>query len=184
MSTAYTPKLWFDADYVSDGRILLLPIKGSGRCNISLSMHEKFPRRSLTTVKTKFVSDAYKFADELETASDVKFTPQMKNGEEYWIINQFLVKFTPKKVTMYFDGILGNSDQGKSFGKKNITLLYCFTCRSLRWGRQMGTMGNVGGLFHVLFATLDSHPHNLYLVWDVFIINYWWVKVACPQANP
>ena len=36
MTTALTSKLWFEADYKADGKVLLLPVKGSGKCNVTL----------------------------------------------------------------------------------------------------------------------------------------------------
>ena len=32
-----TPTLWFESDYVMEGQILVIPVTGKGKCNITLS---------------------------------------------------------------------------------------------------------------------------------------------------
>jgi hypothetical protein len=44
-----TPEFKFDADYVLDGQLLLLPIRGKGKCSISLGESQKqFPVSGIT----------------------------------------------------------------------------------------------------------------------------------------
>lgn len=40
-STAFNPQVDFVGDYVLDGRILILPIRGHGQCNITMSEFKK-----------------------------------------------------------------------------------------------------------------------------------------------
>ncbi|KAK6641547.1 hypothetical protein RUM44_013259 [Polyplax serrata] len=79
-TTAFTSKLWFEADYRADGKVLLLPVKGAGKCNVTLF--------------------------DLKTDAELKFKPEVKRGETFWIIQSFKNKFNPKKVTVFFDGLL------------------------------------------------------------------------------
>ncbi|KAK6620617.1 hypothetical protein RUM43_010909 [Polyplax serrata] len=134
-TTAFTSKLWFEADYRADGKVLLLPVKGAGKCNVTLfqsycclNVIEFFPSSGEVlkklrkgTVFSRCHSDlAYGTGGEvqgpfcftivyyidLKTDAELKFKPEVKRGETFWIIQSFKNKFNPKKVTVFFDGLL------------------------------------------------------------------------------
>lgn len=54
----------------------------------------------------KLNAKIYFIPDELKTNTDLMFKPEKKNGETYWIVQKFGNKFHPKKMSMYFEGII------------------------------------------------------------------------------
>ncbi|XP_011863107.1 PREDICTED: protein takeout [Vollenhovia emeryi] len=78
-SRSYNPRVDFTADYKLDGRVLLLPIRGEGKCNIS--MHD------------------------LVSTHDIRFETFEKDGDTYMRAKKYITKFIPKHVTLNFDNL-------------------------------------------------------------------------------
>nr|XP_033333032.1 protein takeout-like [Megalopta genalis] len=101
-SESYNPQVDFVADYKLDGKILLLPVKGSGKSNITMY--------------------------DLKTQNDIHCEKYEKNGVPYIRITKYNVKFTPGRVTLQFgnlfngDSILG--EQMNRFINENSDLLF------------------------------------------------------------
>ncbi|KAK0089139.1 hypothetical protein PV326_004574, partial [Microctonus aethiopoides] len=75
-SLSFNPEISFDADYTIDGRLLLLPIRGNGKANITM-----YNMKSTNTY----------YGEKFE-----------KNGEIYMKIKKFLVKLSPEKIHLHF----------------------------------------------------------------------------------
>ncbi|CAO1381475.1 unnamed protein product [Diamesa hyperborea] len=82
---AYTPRMDFVGDYKMEGKILVLPITGNGKANVS--MHQLTTRHELRG--DTFTKD---------------------DGNVYLNITSYKIKFTPKYVTFFF-GNLFNGDK-------------------------------------------------------------------------
>ncbi|XP_025268450.1 protein takeout isoform X2 [Camponotus floridanus] len=82
-SLAFNPQVDFVADYKIEGKILLLPIQGEGRCNITMY--------------------------NLTTTSDIRFEKFQKDGETYLRAIKYLVTLTPKHITLHFDNIMSGN---------------------------------------------------------------------------
>ncbi|KAK0176778.1 hypothetical protein PV328_000883 [Microctonus aethiopoides] len=101
-SLSFNPEISFDADYTIDGRLLLLPIRGNGKANITM-----YNMKSTNTY----------YGEKFE-----------KNGEIYMKIKKFLVKLSPEKIHLHFsnlfngDKLLGN--QMNKFLNANSDLLF------------------------------------------------------------
>ncbi|XP_076173818.1 take-out-like carrier protein [Ptiloglossa arizonensis] len=101
-SDSYNPQVDFVADYKVDGKILLLPIKGSGKSNITMY--------------------------DLKSHNNIYCEKYQKNGDTYLRIKKYDVKFHPDRVTMRFenlfdgDSILG--EQMNRFINENSDLLF------------------------------------------------------------
>ncbi|XP_029038213.2 protein takeout-like [Osmia bicornis bicornis] len=101
-SDSLNPQVDFVADYKVDGRILLLPIRGSGKSNITMY--------------------------DLKTHNTIYCEKYQKNGETYLRVKKFGVKFSPARVTLRFenlfdgDSVLG--EQMNRFINENSDLLF------------------------------------------------------------
>ncbi|KAF4528512.1 hypothetical protein B566_EDAN015251, partial [Ephemera danica] len=81
VSEVLVPDLKLLADYEIEGRILVLPIKGQGRCNFTLSnVHVKA-----------------KLENEIITV----------DGENYIRVNKFIVDTNPEEILMHLEGLFG-----------------------------------------------------------------------------
>ncbi|XP_017893279.1 protein takeout-like [Ceratina calcarata] len=101
-SDSFNPQVDFVADYKIDGKVLLLPVRGSGKSNITMY--------------------------ELKSHNDIYCEKYQKNGETYLRIKKYVVKFNPSRVTLRFenlfdgDSILG--EQMNRFINENSDLLF------------------------------------------------------------
>ncbi|XP_018047683.1 PREDICTED: protein takeout-like [Atta colombica] len=91
-SESFNTQVDFIADYKLEGKILLLPIRGEGKCNIS--MHD---------LRTKHETHYEKFE---------------KDGDIYMRATKYIVKFLPDHVTLQFDNLFnGDSILGEQMHK-------------------------------------------------------------------
>lgn len=101
-SEAYNPRVDFVADYKLDGKILLLPVKGSGKSNITMY--------------------------DLKTQNDIHCEKYEKKGVPYLRITKYNIKFTPDHVSIRFDNLFnGDSilgEQMNRFINENSDLLF------------------------------------------------------------
>lgn len=101
-SDSLNPQVDFVADYKVDGRILLLPVRGSGKSNITMY--------------------------NLRTHNDIYCEKYQKNGETYLRVKKFDVKFSPARVTLQFDNLFDGDtvlgDQMNRFINQNSDLLF------------------------------------------------------------
>ncbi|XP_071570862.1 take-out-like carrier protein [Temnothorax nylanderi] len=101
-SKSFTPQVDFIADYKVDGKILLLPIRGEGKCNIS--MHD------------------------LITKHEIHFEKFQKDGETYMRSTKYMVKFIPKHVSLHFDNLFNGDNilgqQMHRFLNENSDLIF------------------------------------------------------------
>lgn len=92
----------FVADYKVDGRILLLPVRGSGKSNITMF--------------------------DLKTHNDIYCEKYQKNGDTYLRVKKFVVKFSPARVTLQFDNLFDGDtvlgEQMNRFLNENSDLLF------------------------------------------------------------
>jgi len=99
---AFNPQVEFVANYKLDGKILLLPISGSGKSNITMF--------------------------DLVTKSVIHFDMIQKNGETYLKIKKFNVEFNPGYVKMNFENLFNGDPQlGEHMNKfinENSDLLF------------------------------------------------------------
>ncbi|XP_021929744.1 protein takeout-like [Zootermopsis nevadensis] len=89
-----TPEFKFEADYVMDGQVLVLPIKGKGRCVISL--------------------------DSLTTIHDIRGKPVTRGGETYLDLEKYIINMSTKKLHLSFKNLF-NGD--KALGDTMNTFL-------------------------------------------------------------
>ena len=101
-SDSTNPQVDFVADYRIDGKILLLPVRGSGKSNITMY--------------------------DLNTHNDIYCEKYQKNGETYLRVKKYIVKFSPSRVAMRFDNLFdGDSilgEQMNRFINENSDLLF------------------------------------------------------------
>ncbi|XP_046738549.1 protein takeout-like [Diprion similis] len=101
-SESYNPQVDFVADYELDGQVLVLPIHGKGRSNITMiGLH----------AKSTIYCDTY-----------------VKDGETYLRIKKYDIKFNPDSVRMHFgnlfDGDNALAAQMNTFIAQNSELLF------------------------------------------------------------
>ncbi|XP_012273717.1 protein takeout [Orussus abietinus] len=101
-SDGYCPQVDFVADYKVDGRVLLLPIRGAGKSNITMY--------------------------DLETKNTIYCEEYEKNGEKYLRVKKYDIKFHPRKVILQFDNLFdGDTVLGEEMNKfinQNSDLLF------------------------------------------------------------
>ncbi|XP_076644016.1 take-out-like carrier protein [Halictus rubicundus] len=101
-SESYNPQVDFVADYKLDGKILLLPVKGSGKSNITMY--------------------------DLKTQNNIYCEKYEKNGVPYVRITKYDVKFTPGRVSIRFENLFNGDtilgDQMNRFINENSDLLF------------------------------------------------------------
>ncbi|KYN18498.1 PREDICTED: protein takeout-like [Trachymyrmex cornetzi] len=101
-SESFNTQVDFIADYKLEGKVLLLPIRGEGKCNIS--MHD---------LRTKHETHYEKFE---------------KDGDIYMRATKYTVKFSPNHVTLQFDNLFnGDSILGEQmhrFLNQNSDLIF------------------------------------------------------------
>ncbi|XP_015108836.1 protein takeout-like isoform X2 [Diachasma alloeum] len=101
-SMSFNPQVDFVADYTVDGKVLVLPIRGHGRSNITM-----------LNLKTQNTFYGEKFE---------------KDGETYMRITKYNVKFNPEKVLLKFENLFGGdkflSNQMNTFLNENADLLF------------------------------------------------------------
>lgn len=101
-SDAYNPQVDFVGDYKVNGKVLLLPVRGSGKSNITMY--------------------------DLKTENIIYFEKYQKNGEDYLKVKNYVVKFSPDRVTLRFDNLFdGDSvlgEQMNRFINENSQLLF------------------------------------------------------------
>ncbi|XP_063987968.1 protein takeout-like [Diachasmimorpha longicaudata] len=101
-SMSFNPQVDFVADYELDGKVLVLPIRGHGRSNITM-----------LNLKTQNIFTGEKFE---------------KDGETYMRITKYTVKFNPEKVLLKFDNLFDGdevlSNQMNTFLNENADLLF------------------------------------------------------------
>lgn len=101
-SDAYNPQVDFVADYNINGKILVLPIKGSGKCNITMyNLHSK----------NQIYLDKYE-----------------KNGETYLKVKKYNIILEPNRVNIKFDNLFDGDtilgEQMNRFINENSDLLF------------------------------------------------------------
>lgn len=74
----------FIGDYTMDGRILLLPIRGHGKSNVTMI--------------------------DLRTIHEMKGEPYQKNNETYMRFTKYSIKFRPKSAKLMFENLF-NGDK-------------------------------------------------------------------------
>ncbi|XP_043250259.1 protein takeout-like [Colletes gigas] len=101
-SDSFCPQVNFVADYKVDGKILLLPVRGSGKSNITMY--------------------------DLRTHNDLYCEKYEKNGETYLKVKKNVVKLSPARVTMQFDNLFDGDtllgEQMNRFINENSDLLF------------------------------------------------------------
>ncbi|KAG7206396.1 hypothetical protein KM043_003758 [Ampulex compressa] len=101
-SESYNPQVDFVGDYKIDGKILLLPITGSGKSNITMY--------------------------DLVSQNTIYCEQYQKDGEEYLRVKKYAIKFSPGRVTMQFDNLFGGDsvlgEQMNKFINDNSQLLF------------------------------------------------------------
>ncbi|KAG5326904.1 TAKT protein, partial [Acromyrmex heyeri] len=91
-SETFNTQVDFIADYKLEGKILLLPIRGEGKCNIS--MHD------------------------LRTKHETYYEKFEKDGDIYMRMTKYIVKFLPDHITLQFDNLFnGDSILGEQMHK-------------------------------------------------------------------
>lgn len=101
-SDSINPQVDFVADYKLEGKVLLLPIRGSGKSNITMY--------------------------DLKSHNDIYCEKYQKNGETYLRIKKYVVTFNPSRVSLRFenlfdgDNILG--EQMNRFINENSDVLF------------------------------------------------------------
>lgn len=101
-SDAYNPQVDFVADYKVDGKVLLLPVTGTGKSNITMY--------------------------DLKTRSEIFCEKYQKDGDTYLKVKKYIVKFTPKHVNLQFDNLFNGDnvlgEQMNRFINENSDLLF------------------------------------------------------------
>lgn len=101
-SDSFNPQVDFVADYKIDGKVLLLPVRGSGKSNITMY--------------------------DLKSHNDIYCEKYQKNGETYLRIKKYVVKFDPARVTLRFDNLFDGDnvlgEQMNRFINENSDLLF------------------------------------------------------------
>lgn len=101
-SEVFTPSLEFLADYTISGRILILPVTGNGKSNITM-----------TNVTTKH---------------ELFGEPIMKKGELYMKLKEYKVTFSPERVYMNFENLFNGdkilADNMNAFLNENWEIVF------------------------------------------------------------
>ncbi|KAK1130646.1 hypothetical protein K0M31_018763 [Melipona bicolor] len=101
-SDSYNPQVDFVADYKLDGKVLLLPVRGSGKSNITMYG--------------------------LKSHNELACEKYEKNGETYLKIKKYSVTFDPEKVKLNFDNLFDGdkaiATQLNTFMNENADLLF------------------------------------------------------------
>ncbi|XP_003397291.1 protein takeout [Bombus terrestris] len=101
-SDSINPQVDFVADYKIEGKVLLLPVKGSGRSNITMY--------------------------DLKSHNEIYCEKYEKNGETYLKIKKYGVKFNPARINLQFDNLFDGDKilgpQLNSFINENSELLF------------------------------------------------------------
>ncbi|XP_024876958.1 protein takeout-like [Temnothorax curvispinosus] len=101
-SESFNPQVDFVADYKLDGKILLLPIRGEGKCNISIH--------------------------DLITKHEIHYEKFQKDGETYMRSTKYMVNFIPKHVSLHFDNLFNGDnilgEQMHRFLNENSDLIF------------------------------------------------------------
>ncbi|XP_070164839.1 take-out-like carrier protein [Polyergus mexicanus] len=91
-SESFNPQVDFVADYKLEGKVLLLPMRGEGRCNITMY--------------------------NMTTKHETHYERFEKDGETYMRAVKYFVKFIPKHITLRFDNLFnGNTFLGEEMNK-------------------------------------------------------------------
>ncbi|XP_016905697.2 protein takeout [Apis cerana] len=91
-SDSYNPQVDFVADYKIEGKVLLLPVRGAGKSNITMY--------------------------DLKSHNDIYCEKYEKNGETYLRIKKHAVKFNPDKVKLRFENLFdGNKELGEQMNR-------------------------------------------------------------------
>ncbi|KAL6432106.1 hypothetical protein ACFW04_006673 [Cataglyphis niger] len=89
---SFNPQVDFIADYKLEGRILLMPIQGEGRCNLTLY--------------------------NLTSKQEIHFKKFQKDGETYMQAVNYFIKFIPEHITLHFDNLFnGNTFLGEEMNR-------------------------------------------------------------------
>lgn len=101
-SEAFNTRVDFIADYKLEGKILLLPIRGEGKCNIS--MHD------------------------LRTKHEAYYEKFEKDGDIYMRLTKYIIKFSPDHITLQFDNLFNGDpilgEQMHKFLNQNSDLIF------------------------------------------------------------
>ncbi|KAK2582559.1 hypothetical protein KPH14_004850 [Odynerus spinipes] len=101
-SDSFNPQVDFVADYKLNGKILLLPVRGSGKSNITM-----YNLRSHNVI----------YCEKFE-----------KKGETYLRVKKYDIKFHPEKVTLQFDNLFNGdpvlAEPMNKFINENSDLLF------------------------------------------------------------
>ncbi|XP_003488074.1 protein takeout-like [Bombus impatiens] len=101
-SDSINPQVDFVADYKIEGKVLLLPVKGSGRSNITMY--------------------------DLKSHNEISCEKYEKNGETYLKIKKYGVKFSPARINLQFDNLFNGDKilgpQLNNFINENSELLF------------------------------------------------------------
>ncbi|RLU24307.1 hypothetical protein DMN91_002395 [Ooceraea biroi] len=96
------PVMIFSANYKLGGRIMVLPVSGEGRCNISMY--------------------------NLSTTHDVQLEAIERNGETYQKVKKYTIKLDPKNVKFEFDNLFNGDPvlgpEMLKFLNENSNLVY------------------------------------------------------------
>ncbi|XP_066592798.1 protein takeout-like [Prorops nasuta] len=102
LSEAYNPQVEFVADYKINGRILVLPVTGNGKSNITMY--------------------------DLKTETNIYCEKYQKKGETFIRVKDYVVKFSPGRVSLQFDNLFNGDtvlgDQMNKFINENSELLF------------------------------------------------------------
>lgn len=101
-SISYTPVMEFLGEYNMDGRVLILPVVGKGKSNITMI--------------------------DLKTTHELFGEPYMKDGEAYLKIKDYKIILEPKRVVLHFTNLFNGqktlSDNLHSFINENWKVVF------------------------------------------------------------
>ncbi|XP_075217824.1 juvenile hormone binding protein 12 [Lycorma delicatula] len=111
---SYTDQLSMEGEYTIAGQILILPISGEGKSNITLILGD-------AAVTAQSESDNLFFifiSAELHTNHTLIGEPVMKDNKLHMILKEYIVSFKPKLVTFNFENLFnGNKRLGDTMNK-------------------------------------------------------------------
>ncbi|XP_077290305.1 protein takeout-like [Arctopsyche grandis] len=122
-------------DYKMNGKVLILPIVGSGKCNITLckfvdtGITQVFPFNKIYVYHINYLErKILNYTTKLDISIEIYGQPEIKNGQEYLKITHHQFKQELKRVYIYFGNLFnGDAALGETTNKlfnDNWTLVY------------------------------------------------------------
>ncbi|KAF3427238.1 hypothetical protein E2986_02260 [Frieseomelitta varia] len=142
-SDSFNPQVDFVADYKLDGKVLLLPVRGSGKSNITMCKYICLYYSLIPYINFKFnmlfliITEIcvyirqlllFEYLDGLKSHNELACEKYKKNGETYLKIKKYSVTFRPDKVKLNFDNLFNGDKvigtQLNTFMNENADLLF------------------------------------------------------------